>query len=853
MLSKLIDGGRRILDQERLIRDSGYLDEAWYADTYLGGDRLTDALTHFLRTGARQGHSPGPRFSTRAYLADYPDVRAAGTNPLLHYLRFGKAEGRKIRALSRPEAPLSVTEYGDKALARLRDAFDAAFYVETNPDLPQPIDPFAHFMNIGWRQRRDPAPWFSVEQYLRTQGDVAESDANPFAHFLLTGCREGRAVSRSTKQRIAPQVPTAGSLRTIAVAMVKNEGDILRAFTQHVLALFDEVIIVDHGSEDGTAEFLNALAERNQRVEVLHLSEPSYIQSVAMTHVIRDRPQIKAADWVFFLDADEFLPFSDRADFQAALLRFAGCPVLAMHWQNLIPKSYWQGPACIEPSDEFLVAPTPSPYRKIAFQPARLCTDRLVVAQGNHALLYTQNGLEIPAFEADFPLLHLPVRSVDQLMLKLNQGVLAYQKIGRTRDAGQGVHWYQMKRATQKTDLGTDHLNAVADHYSEDKPKLSPLSQNAMMAMGYDTVSYDLARAEDDALPDLPPKSLGEMLMRIYSQDFSQAAGEDAPSAVQLETRGTLLVRTKAIAEYPALPPRAAAEQTPAAVTEVLSTLFRPGYKAIEDLLPSDWAGHIPFMFAMVDLLKPRRYVEIGTIRGASFFAYAQAVAEGHFDSEAIAISPWAGQSEAADTCQRAFDDFTFIARKYSGFAGYLRMKPDEALHRFADRSVDLLHLDGFYDYETLSRALDAWLPKLSSEGVLMLHDIHAHGGDFGVWRIWGELRSRFPTVEFRHAEGLGIACVGPSASPELCRLAEAAGQDAALQTLLQEHFERLGAMSAELFSRRFDMARLDMRGAAEAAQIEELTAVKQELATARAEAETLRELVGQEARRAAG
>ena len=853
MLSKLIDGGRRILDQERLIRNSGYFDDAWYAETYLNGDRLTDALSHFLRTGASQGHSPGPDFSTRAYLADYPDVRAAGTNALLHYLRFGQPEGRRIRGEQGHHRAAHREAFGDKALARLQDAFDAAFYLETNPDLPQPIDPFQHFMDVGWQQRRDPAPWFSVERYLQTQRDVAETGANPFAHFLLTGCREGRAVSRSSKERLATKDRAPGALRTTAVAMVKNEADIIRAFTQHVLALFDEVIIVDHGSEDGTQDFLTALADVNQRVEVLHLEEPSYIQSVTMTHVIRDRPQIKASDWVFFLDADEFLPFEDRAAFQAALTRFAGCPVLALYWQNLIPRTYWQGQARIEAGDEFLVAPTASPFRKVAFQPGRLPTDNLVVAQGNHALLHTQNGLEIPAFDADFPLLHLPVRSADQLMLKLNQGVLAYQKIGRTRDAGQGVHWFQMKEATSRAELGTDHLNAVADHYSEDKPALLPLSHEALIELGYDSVSYTLARAEDDALPDLPSKGLGEMLMRIYAQDFTEAAQEDTPSAVQLVTSGTSLVRTDAIAEYGSLPDESANERAPGAVTDVLSTLFRPGYKAIEDLVPSDWSGHIPFMFALTDLLKPRRFVELGTVQGASFFAYAQAVREARVASQAIAVSPWAGPPDKAQDYARAFEDFTFIARKYADFAGYLRMAPDEALHRFSDGSIDLLHLDGYYDYETLAHTLDAWLPKLSARGVLMLHDIHAHGGDFGVWRVWSELQRRYPTIEFRHSQGLGIASVGADAMPDLARLAGAVAKDTALQTLMQEHFERLGAMSAELFSRRFDMARLDMRGAAEAAQIEELSAVKQELATARAEADALRELVGKDGYRAAG
>ena len=55
-------------------------------------------------------------------------------------------------------------------------------------------------MTVGWRQRRDPAHWFSVAEYLRTQGDVARSGENPFSHFLLTGCREGRAVSRSIRR-----------------------------------------------------------------------------------------------------------------------------------------------------------------------------------------------------------------------------------------------------------------------------------------------------------------------------------------------------------------------------------------------------------------------------------------------------------------------------------------------------------------------------------------------------------------------------------------------------------------------------------------------------------------------------
>jgi hypothetical protein len=41
-----------------------------------------------------EGRDPSAMFSTNGYLTGYPDVAAAGVNPLEHYLQFGMAEGR---------------------------------------------------------------------------------------------------------------------------------------------------------------------------------------------------------------------------------------------------------------------------------------------------------------------------------------------------------------------------------------------------------------------------------------------------------------------------------------------------------------------------------------------------------------------------------------------------------------------------------------------------------------------------------------------------------------------------------------------------------------------------------------
>ena len=52
------------------------------------------AIADYLTTGWLDGLDPGPGFSTRYYLAINDDVRAEGCNPLLHYIDFGRSEGR---------------------------------------------------------------------------------------------------------------------------------------------------------------------------------------------------------------------------------------------------------------------------------------------------------------------------------------------------------------------------------------------------------------------------------------------------------------------------------------------------------------------------------------------------------------------------------------------------------------------------------------------------------------------------------------------------------------------------------------------------------------------------------------
>ncbi|MFM8754251.1 MAG: hypothetical protein ACKODL_06105, partial [Phenylobacterium sp.] len=78
----------------------------------------------------------------------------------------------------------------------LAAAFDPVFYRTVYDDVARAgADPFLHYAETGWREGRDPAPWFSTSAYLEQRPDVAGLD--PFAHYLRRGWREGVAPSPS--------------------------------------------------------------------------------------------------------------------------------------------------------------------------------------------------------------------------------------------------------------------------------------------------------------------------------------------------------------------------------------------------------------------------------------------------------------------------------------------------------------------------------------------------------------------------------------------------------------------------------------------------------------------------------
>ena len=126
------------------LRRSGLVDGEWYNRTYpdVAAAGL-DPVEHYVASGASEGRNPNRYFDSAHYLEVNDDVREAGLNPLFHYVISGAAEGRNAG----PD-------------------FDTAYYVAQNPEVgAEDINPLAHYLLYGQFEGRTAVPFDEGEAF----------------------------------------------------------------------------------------------------------------------------------------------------------------------------------------------------------------------------------------------------------------------------------------------------------------------------------------------------------------------------------------------------------------------------------------------------------------------------------------------------------------------------------------------------------------------------------------------------------------------------------------------------------------------------------------------------------------
>lgn len=188
---------------------------------------------------------------------------------------------------------------------------------------------------------------------------------------------------------------------------------------------------------------------------------------------------------------------------------------------------------------------------------------------------------------------------------------------------------------------------------------------------------------------------------------------------------------------------------------------------------PSAWIEHTPFAYWFVASLNPKVIVDLGVHYGVSYFSFCQAVKDNNLSTKCYAVDNWKGDLHTSLYSGDVYDKVSQYNNKhFRDFSVLLKMDFDDAVKHFKDSSIDFLHIDGYHTYEAVKHDFETWLPKLTKDAFVLLHDTNVKEKNFGVWRFWEELKKKYPiNFEFYHGYGLGILQISENGKTEIINM----------------------------------------------------------------------------------
>lgn len=254
-----------------------------------------------------------------------------------------------------------------------------------------------------------------------------------------------------------------------AVSMVRNEADIIEAFVRHNLAYLDGIVVLDHRSTDATRPILQRLKSEGLPLVLVQSDQAAFFQGSEITRIAAEAFRRTGADFVFALDADEFIRAASRAAVEGALATLPEGTHGRLRWYSYVPASFdgGFGPHCLRLRlREERVA-----RYKLAVRRGFLETGQFMVNEGNHWVCELRNGR--PAAHQPLPperlgLAHCPVRSRSQLESKVRLGYAALSEAGEGAvNAAMAYHWRDLYEDLERgVALPDSRLRLIAANYT---------------------------------------------------------------------------------------------------------------------------------------------------------------------------------------------------------------------------------------------------------------------------------------------------------------------------------------------------------------------------------------------------
>jgi hypothetical protein len=201
----------------------------------------------------------------------------------------------------------------------------------------------------------------------------------------------------------------------------------------------------------------------------------------------------------------------------------------------------------------------------------------------------------------------------------------------------------------------------------------------------------------------------------------------------------------------------------------------------------SETLYHLPFLFWLVEAMRPARAVVLGVGDGVAHFALCQAVDKLNLSTQCHGIDQWPSPTptKAVVEPKRApssaslpqSDQVPTIlevhnATHYAAFSVIEALDPRLLLARLAPGSVDLLCVDLEMTPTLVDALTYAWPTKLSASGVLLLLNADRQCAAPAAQEFLAQIRHTRQTISFATGAGLVVVLWGQDQPYRLTRLA---------------------------------------------------------------------------------
>lgn len=209
-------------------------------------------------------------------------------------------------------------------------------------------------------------------------------------------------------------------MRTLLVLNTGNDIDIIEESLLHNEKFFDNILVADRQSYDGTVDVVYKLMETHHNISFIDTNyEPEYQWTWLLTALDTHRNHY---DYIVFLDADEFIKAPNLNEFLTIPPNCIG----SLKWQCYVPDD-----------DVFSDFAKNIKYRRTVEQADQHklvypSTCKVIPSNGNHFGTCIETGNPVDIVELNIKLAHFPIRSRKQVNKKIGYWKSAMQGKDKT-------------------------------------------------------------------------------------------------------------------------------------------------------------------------------------------------------------------------------------------------------------------------------------------------------------------------------------------------------------------------------------------------------------------------------------